>query len=82
MKSQILKVLSKSQLVSINRPNNFREEDELWFPHWGEYKTNDIYVYDLKNVTISGDGIVFDKLNFFEPTLFNLSFKNFLESVI
>lgn len=76
MEFEIIKTIFESQPISLERPNNFIEKDEQWFPHWGEYKTNDVNIYCLNNVNVSGEGIVFDRFEFFKPALFSPKFSS------
>lgn len=74
--------LSKSKIeilpaINVKRvaPKNLRPGDEKFFNHEYARSFPPIYLYTLKNIIVSPEGIAFKKLNIFEPSLLDISRK-------
>ena len=76
MRVSVQKTVAGAKSVSVARPANFVERDERWFPHWGEYRTNDLDVFLIGGANVTARGIVFDGLRLFEPALVYPNFKS------
>lgn len=52
-----------------NRPVNFNDEDFIYFNREFEKKIDDTHIYELQNVYLTSDGVVFKKFKTFKPSL-------------
>ncbi|MFA4851945.1 MAG: glycosyltransferase family 61 protein [Bacteroidales bacterium] len=67
-------IKNRSQLylsITVNRtpPKNIQPSDEIFFKHEYEKTFPPVYLYELNNVNVSPEGIVFRNFEVFEPCL-------------
>ena len=63
--------------ITVNRtpPKNIQPGDEIFFKHEYEKTFPPVYLYELNNVNVSPEGIVFRNFEVFLPSLLNISRK-------
>lgn len=76
MRVTVQKTIARARSIVMDRPANFAAGDERWFPHWGNYKTNDLDVFLINEANVTGHGVVFDGMELFEPSLVYPNFRS------